>query len=122
MIQYGNFYIPEAGKYLVDSSNTNYFRVSSDIECHEEDFEMNLEKVSDNIFILDNRFEIRLSDETKKELVGMLFSNDDQIAIMLNYQSHKTVENVKVYKLMQDWRDWFSLLIKKMRDYGTQDN
>lgn len=122
MIQYGNYYLPEVGKCLVDDAGTNYLKAPISVNCHEEDIKMELFKVSDNVFILDNRFEVRLSEETKKELVGNLFSNDDQIAIILNYQSHKTAENTKVFKLMQEWRDWFSQLIKLMRDNGTQNN
>lgn len=117
MIKYGKFYLPEAGKCLVDNNQVNYLKLSADVECHEEDINLELVKISDDIFILDNRFEVKLADDTKKVLIGNLFSNDDQIAIMLNYQSHKNAENTKVYKLMQDWRDWFSQLIQLMKDY-----
>ena len=48
----------------------------------------------------------------KKYLVNTLFSNDDQIAIILNKDNSD--DDMKIYNLMQDWREYFSKLIKEM--------
>ena len=119
MIQYGNRFLPEVGKILKSNSALS-FSVPVNVECEEIDIDTDNIQVIGNIALIDNKFAVTIEDERplKARLVNKLFSNDDQMGIMLNYQSHKTTDNTKVYKLMQDWRDWFSDLIKKMKNYG----
>jgi len=123
MIIYGDKQLPEAGKIL-KSSNEIAFSFPIDKECAEEVIDLSNIKILGNIAMIDDKFAVFINEDRKLKarLINKIFSNDDQIGIMLNYQSHKTTENTKVYKLMQDWRDWFSRLIKLMRDNGTQNN
>lgn len=123
MIIYGDKQLPEAGKIL-KSDNEIAFSFPVDKECTEEVIDLSNIKILGNIAMIDDKFAVFINEDRKLKarLINKIFSNDDQIGIMLNYQSHKTTENTKVYKLMQDWRDWFSRLIKLMRDNGTQNN
>jgi len=123
MIIYGDKQLPEAGKIL-KSNNEIAFSFPVDKECIEEDIDLSNIKILGNIAMIDDKFAVFINEDRKLKarLINKIFSNDDQIGIILNYQSHKTTENTKVYKLMQDWRDWFSRLIKLMRDNGTQNN
>lgn len=124
MIKYGNRLIPDAGK-IFKSNNELSFSVPADTEYEEVGIDYNNVQVIDNIAMIDKKFAILIEDgdrPLKARLVNKIFSNDDQMGIMLNYQSHKTFENTNIYKCMQDWRDWFSVLIKQIKGYGTQDN
>jgi beta-lactamase class D len=49
-------------------------------------------------------------EEYKARFVKKLFSNDDQIAIMLNYQ--RSEDDFELYNKMQEWRDWCGTLAK----------
>ena len=57
-------------------------------------------------------FHVKFTNNMKKTLVNKIFSNDDQIAIMLNKDNSD--DDLKIYNLMQDWREYFSKLIKEM--------
>ena len=114
MKKYNNKYIPEAGccfKYKGEYRFT--------IDCGKEADEVaigdELTKLFANHFILGGKFEIVLSENTKKNLIKLLFSNDDQIAIMLNYQDSPTPEHKEMLDLMQDWRRWIGDIISKAR-------
>ena len=123
MIQYGNKLLPDTGKIFKTGKEIS-FTVSLDADY--EELEINLKNINTfgNIAIVDNLFAILLEDgdrPLKARLVNKIFSNDDQIAIMLNYQSHPTAENISIYNSMQEWRDWFGELVKSLRGYGTQN-
>lgn len=51
-------------------------------------------------------------EELKAKYVKRLFSNDDQIAIMLN--KGRSVEDSELFDKMQEYRDWCGLLAKKV--------
>lgn len=57
-------------------------------------------------------FQLRYTDTMKKDLVQMIYSMDDQIAIILNKDGSE--DGQRDYDLMQGWRDWFSGLIHAM--------
>ena len=115
MIHYNNRLIPDVGKCF--NTNNNYqFTCSLNDEYEEVEIGEEVVEVIPNHFIIGNKFEITLSPKTKKNLIGKLFSNDDQIAIMLNYQASKTTKNKEIYNLMQDWRNWFDIIINKARN------
>lgn len=57
-------------------------------------------------------FHIKRGDE-KRVIIGQLFSNDDQIAIMLNKDMSE--DDAEVYGFMQSWREWVGELVKKIR-------
>lgn len=51
-------------------------------------------------------------EELKSKIVKRLFSNDDQIAIMLN--KGRSEQDDLVFDKMQEWRDWAGILAKKI--------
>ena len=64
-------------------------------------------------------FWVRIAENTsygdiKAMLVKIRYSNDDQIAILLNKDSSE--EDLLKYNKMQEWRDWASILAKAFMD------
>ena len=51
-------------------------------------------------------------EEQKARIVKRLFSNDDQIAIMLN--KGRSEQDDLVFEKMQEYRDWAGTLAKKI--------
>ena len=51
-------------------------------------------------------------EQLKAKYVKRLFSNDDQIAIMLN--KDRSAEDSELFDKMQEWRDWCGILAKKV--------
>jgi hypothetical protein len=112
-------YIPEAGYCFKEKEGYAllYTCPIEDIDRFEEiEIGTDITDMGDNQFIVGGKFMVELNDETKKTLVNKLFSNDDQIAIILNYNDSKTVENKELYNLMQNWRKWFSNIIKRFKE------
>lgn len=51
-------------------------------------------------------------EQLKAKYVKRLFSNDDQIAIMLN--KDRSAEDAELFDKMQEYRDWCGVLAKKV--------
>ena len=51
----------------------------------------------------------------KAQFIKMRYSNDDQIAIMLNKDNSE--EDEIYYNKMQEWRDWSGEMAKKIVEY-----
>ena len=51
-------------------------------------------------------------EQLKAKYVKRLFSNDDQIAIMLN--KDRSAEDAEMFDKMQEYRDWCGTLAKKV--------
>ena len=51
-------------------------------------------------------------EQLKAKYVKRLFSNDDQIAIMLN--KDRSAEDAELFEKMQEYRDWCGVLAKKV--------
>ena len=51
-------------------------------------------------------------EQLKAKYIKRLFSNDDQIAIMLNKE--RSAEDAELYDKMQEYRDWCGVLAKKV--------
>lgn len=117
MKKLNNKYIPEVGKCFHYKNEYRFVVYENQLEEIEEvEINDDVREVISNHFILDNKFELILNENLKKNLVNQIFSNDDQIAIMLNYQDSKTVKNKEMYNLMQGWRNWFSEIITKIKN------
>jgi hypothetical protein len=54
-------------------------------------------------------------DKIKETFIKYIFTNDEQIAIMLNYQDSKIAKNKEIYNLMQGWRKWISEKIEEIK-------
>ena len=111
MIQ-GNKIIPEAGK-IFKLANRISFTLPSDTVGYEI-LDINIDNVSldSEYAYIDNKFAVKIEDKTplKGRLINKVFSNDDELAILLNYQASKTAQNKEKLELLQSWRDWFGNL------------
>ncbi len=111
MIQ-GNKIIPEAGK-IFKLANRISFTLPSDTVGYEI-LDINIDNVSldSEYAYCDNKFAVKIEDKTplKGRLINKVFSNDDELAILLNYQASKTAQNREKLELLQSWRDWFGNL------------
>lgn len=108
MKQFNEYLLPDVGKYF-KSNNKISFKVDPDSEYEELEINSdNIEIVGDYAFV-DKVFAIKVSNkrEMKTSLVKKLFSNDDQIAIILN-------KNKTITTFMNGWRTWFSEVIDKI--------
>ena len=113
MIQ-GNKIIPDAGK-IFKLANRISFTLPYDTVGYEI-LDINLDNVSldSEYAYIDNKFAVKIEDKTplKGRLINKVFSNDDELAILLNYQASKTAQNREKLELLQSWRDWFGNLAK----------
>lgn len=115
MRQYGNKTIADVGKYLVDSDGRRGFSIANDhhVTFEELPLDTNVEARPFNSLCIGGVFQIRKSDDIKRDLVNLIFSNDNQIAIILNRES--SVEDAETYDFMQAWRAWFGEVVKNVK-------
>lgn len=114
MLQYGNKIIAEAGHYITDGrAKAMALPYSPDAQYTEHPLTDTVKHLIGDTYNVGDAFAIRLTATTKKDLVSILFSNDDQIAIILNRENGE--EEEQVYQFMQRWRNWFSTIIQRMR-------
>lgn len=57
-------------------------------------------------------------ESLKSKIIKRLFSNDDQIAIILNRGNSE--QDDLAFQKMQEWRDWASILAKKIMEVYKQ--
>jgi hypothetical protein len=63
--------------------------------------------------LLVERYDSNLTyEQLKAKIVKRIFSNDDQIAIMLNKDDSEN--DLMIYNKMQEYRGWASVLAKKI--------
>lgn len=103
----------EAGKVLVGKSKIGYQFPSG--EFVEKDINLNDIQLLPNGFIKCNEvFWKNLNSKNyadwKKYFISRRYSNDDQIAIILNKDNSD--EDLLRYNKMQEWRNWASLASK----------
>ncbi len=113
MIQKGNKIIAQPGYYLTSSRGRQHFCLPflEGVEYTETEIPGDIEMISPGVFKF-GPFQLRYTDTMKKDLVQMIYSMDDQIAIILNKDGSENGQ--RDYDLMQGWRDWFSGLIHAM--------
>lgn len=120
MIEYNNKIIAEGGHYVQDSEGRKGFSLPKGEEYSEYLIDIsNVVKHPDGSYGIGG-FNFKMKDNMKKFLVNKIFSNDDQIAIILNRESGES-EDVAVFDLMQSWRSWFSQIIKLMEDADSTE-
>lgn len=56
----------------------------------------------------------------KKQIIGLRYNNDDQIAIMLNKEDSE--EDLLAYNKMQEWREWAGVMARKIIIVLTTNN
>lgn len=116
MFKYKNKYCSEAG-YLLKFSHgimydttlllKNFNEVPIDLDSAV--LENNYIKFSTHIMMFYPNFKY---EDWKKHIIQWRYSNDDQIAIMLNKDDSE--EDKLQYEKMQEWREWASKLAKKI--------
>lgn len=113
MIKYNNKIIAEAGHYL-DGDNRIGICLPYNGETEYQEIAINndVKPFGDNKFLIGNFF-VFGKDNIKKTIMDMMFTTDDQIAIILNKDGGNTDQKA-IYKLMQDWRKWAHNIHKKI--------
>ena len=109
----------EAGCILSGESRRGYVFQGEIEEFTEQQITIDDMKVEGNFLlysnglILERNYPNLTYEEQKARIVKRLFSNDDQIAIMLNKDSGEEVD-LFAYNKMQEWREWASIVAKKI--------
>ena len=108
----------DAGSILVGKNKRGYIFSGELKEFSEEALSLDDMKVEGK-FLVYSKGRIRelyhpdmTYEQLKAKYVKRLFSNDDQIAIMLN--KNRSAEDAELFKKMQEWRDWCGILAKKV--------
>lgn len=108
----------EAGSLLIGKNKRGYVFIGEVSDFSEEAIRIDDMKVEGNFLTYSNGKirEIYKPNQTYEQLkakyIKRLFSNDDQIAIMLNKE--RSAEDAELYDKMQEYRDWCGLLAKKV--------
>ena len=108
----------EAGSLLIGKNKRGYVFIGEVSDFSEEAIRIDDMKVEGNFLIYSNGKirEIYNPNQTFEQLkakyVKRLFSNDDQIAIMLN--KDRSAEDAELFEKMQEYRDWCGVLAKKV--------
>lgn len=118
MYKIRNKVYPEAGCILVGESRLGYVFQGEIEEFTEHPITIDDMKVGgdfllySNGMILERNYPNLTYEEQKARIVKRLFSNDDQIAIMLN--KGRSEQDDLVFEKMQEYRDWAGTLAKKI--------
>ena len=108
----------DAGKLLIGSNKRGYIFQGELSEFSEEAIYLDDMKIEGDVLIYSNGMIRELYhpemtyEQLKAKYVKRLFSNDDQIAIMLN--KDRSAEDAELFNKMQEWRDWCGVLAKKV--------
>ncbi len=122
-------YYSDAGKILIISENGRIVRISYDFtpidgkELTVAESNVNLDTLKKNgismVCELDNGKELTMGffpkrdySEWKTAIIKWRYTNDDQLAIILN--KDESDDDTLRYKRMQEWRDWAATLAKKI--------
>lgn len=118
MYKIRNKVYPEAGYILVGKGRRGYVFQGEMEEFTEQQITIDDMKVEGNFLlysnglILERNYPDLTYEEQKARIVKRLFSNDDQIAIMLN--KGRSEQDDLVFDKMQEYRDWAGVLAKKI--------
>ena len=126
MYKIRNKVYPEAGHILVGESRRGYVFQGEFEEFTEQPITIDDMKVEGNFLlysnglILERNYPNLTYEEQKARIVRRLFSNDDQIAIMLN--KGRSEQDDLVFEKMQEYRDWAGTLAKKIVSLNDKQN
>ena len=88
--------------------------------CYEDDVEYIETPINLDItispfgdIIIDNAIGFRKTSNLKRDFITSIWSNDDQIAIILNRED--TEQDFEMYDFMQQWRAYFSTIVEKVK-------
>lgn len=110
----------DAGKYLVANGRIGIQFKDSDLEFTEEEITYDLTRSGNRIYYNNGLFYITIVPkwtygDYKKSIIKNRYSNDDQIAIILNKDDSS--EDLLRYKRMMEWRDYAAKLSRMIIDY-----
>jgi hypothetical protein len=125
MYRIRNYVFADAGYYLKRGGSIAYF-----FECNEEEIQEieatidDMHKVGSIILWSEDKLAQRIFKNSayadyKKAIIQKKYSNDDQIAIMLNKDSGEEAD-LLAYAKMQEWREWASIVAKKIMETLAQ--
>lgn len=108
----------DAGKILIGQNKRGYVFQGELSEFSEEDIIIDDMRIEGKFLIYSNGRIRELYDASatyeslKAKYVKRHFSNDDQIAIMLNHG--RSEDDNMAFDKMQEWREWCGVLAKKV--------
>jgi hypothetical protein len=108
----------EAGSILIGKNKRGYSFLGEVSDFSEKAIRLDDMKVDGQFLVYSDGLIRELYDpnatyeQLKAKYVKRLFSNDDQIAIMLNKE--RSAEDAELFDKMQEWRDWCGVLAKKV--------
>ncbi len=114
----------EAGSILIGKNKRGYSFLGELNEFSEKAIRLDDMKVDGQFLVYSDGLIRELYDpnatyeQLKAKYVKRLFSNDDQIAIMLN--KDKSAADAELFDKMQEWRDWAGTLAKKIVALNNQ--
>ena len=110
MKRYGSKIIAEVGNVLSNGKSHAFaFKYNENHEYTEEAIGDDIKEVSGG-YLIRGVMHLSKKDATKKYLISKLWTNDDQIAIILNKE--RSDEDAAMYEFMQEWREWFGGFLK----------
>ena len=121
MYKIGNKTYADAGYHLKRDGSIAYFFEDNGQEIQEVKTDIEDMHTTDSIILWSkNKIAQRIIKngnygDYKKAIVQKKYSNDDQIAIMLNKDSGLE-EDLFAYQKMQEWREWASTVAKKIME------
>lgn len=119
MYKIGNKTYADAGYYLKRGSSIGYSFTDNGEEVNEVEMTLDDMHISGEIILwsgnklAQRKFKNGTYGDYKKAMIQKKYSNDDQIAIMLNKDSGEEVD-LMAYQKMQEWREWASTVAKKI--------
>ena len=120
MFTKGEKVFSEEGKYLTSKDKRKYGFVLKGTIDEFDEFDINSPldiKISGNLILFQNN-KLACLPETmdyagiKTKLIKVKYSNDDQIALILNKDNSE--EDLELYNKMQNWREWASYFAKEV--------
>ena len=120
MFTINNTIYADAGNILIGDNKVGYQFIGKESEFKEQKIKYDDINIKGSFIKYDNG---RLLEHIprqpscgyfKSRIIKKRYSNDDQIAILLNKDSSE--EDLLKYNKMQEWRDWASILAKAFMD------
>ena len=120
MFTINNTIYADAGNILIGDNKVGYQFIGKESEFKEQKIKYDDINIKGSFIKYDNGRLLELIPRQpsygyfKSCIIKKRYSNDDQIAILLNKNSSE--EDLLKYNKMQEWRDWASILAKAFMD------
>lgn len=120
MFTINNTIYADAGNILIGDNKVGYQFIGKESEFKEQKIKYDDINIKGSFIKYDNGRLLELIPGRpsygyfKSNIIKKRYSNDDQIAILLNKDSSE--EDLLKYNKMQEWRDWAGILAKAFMD------